>query len=453
MPFVTDITEIIEQMKIDSVEFVNLQFSDMMGMAKSVTIPVSKFSEAHENGLWFDGSSIEGFTRIYESDMLLKPDLDTYAVIPWLEKESGNIARVICDVYTPDGIPYDGDPRYILKKVLKEADEMGYEFNTGPELEFFLFRKENGKIISSANREIVPHDAGQYFDLVLDEGFDVRRDMMNTLKKMDIDVEASHHEVAPGQHEIGFKYSNALNTADKVMTLKYTLKSIAARHGLYATFMPKPVAGVNGNGMHVHQSLFTKSGENVFFNKDDKYQLSEIAYNFMAGQMKHIKAMCAVLNPTVNSYKRLVPGYEASTYICWARINRSALIRIPKYSKGKEKSTRIEIRNPDPSSNPYLAFAVLLKAGLEGIKNKEVCSAPVEEDVFGFDFEQLKEKNIDFLPMSLWSAVKQLKNDDVIKEALGDTFALKYADAKDKEGENFRLAVTDWEIKNYLESI
>lgn len=453
MSYVTSINEILEQMKIDNVEFVNLQFSDMMGMAKSVTIPVSKFPEAHENGLWFDGSSIEGFTRIFESDMLLRPDLDTYAVIPWLEKESGNIARIICDVYTPDGEPYEEDPRYILKKVLKEAEEMGYKFNTGPELEFFLFRKENGKIVTSSNRQIEPHDSGQYFDLVLDQGYDVRRDMMNALKQMDIDVETSHHEVAPGQHEIGFKYSDALTTADRVMTLKYTLKSIAAKHGLHATFMPKPVSGVNGNGMHVHQSLFTIEGENAFFNDGDKYKLSETAYNFMAGQMNHIKAMCAILNPTVNSYKRLVPGYEASTYICWARINRSALIRIPKYSKGKETSTRIEIRCPDPSSNPYLAFAVLLKAGLDGIKNKTACPAPVEEDVFGYDFAKLEEKNIDFLPMSLWSAVKQLRNNDVVKSALGDKFTQKYADAKDSEGEKFRLVVTDWEINQYLETI
>jgi glutamine synthetase len=453
MPFVTDFNEILEQMKIDDVEFVNLQFSDMMGMAKSVTIPVSKFPEAYKHGLWFDGSSIEGFTRIYESDMLLRPDLDTYAVIPWLSSESGNIARVICDVYTPEGEPYEGDPRYILKKVLKEADDMGFVYNTGPELEFFLFRKENGRILTSENKQIVPHDSGQYFDLVLDRGFEVRRDMMNALRQMDIDVEASHHEVAPGQHEIGFKYSNALSTADKVMTLKYTLKSVAAKHGLYATFMPKPVTGVNGNGMHVHQSLFSKSGENLFFNKDDKYQLSDTAYQFMAGQMKNIKAMCAILNPTVNSYKRLVPGYEASTYICWARINRSALIRIPKYSKGKEKSTRIEIRNPDPSSNPYLAFAVLLKAGLDGIKNSTQAPPPVEEDVFGYNYSQLEEKNIDLLPMSLWSAVKHLKNNELIQDTLGKSFAQKYADAKEKEGENFRLAVTDWEINNYLENI
>lgn len=449
----TSISEILEKMKHQNVEFVNLQFSDMMGIAKSVTIPLSKFPEAYENGLWFDGSSIEGFTRIFESDMLLKPDLDTYAIIPWLERESGNIARVICDVYTPDFEPYEGDPRYILKKVLDEAREMGFIYNTGPELEFFLFKKENGKILTSGNKEIEPHDRGQYFDLVLDLGFDVRRDMMNALKKMDIDVEASHHEVAPGQHEIGFKYSDALSTADRVMTLKYILKSVAAKHGLHATFMPKPVSGVNGNGMHVHQSLFSLEGENAFLNRDDKYMLSDTAYKFMAGQMEHIKAMCSVLNPTVNSYKRLVPGYEASTYICWARINRSALIRIPKYSKGKEKSTRIEIRCPDPSSNPYLAFAVLLKAGLDGIKKGLTCPEPVEEDVFGFDYAKLEEKNIDLLPMSLWSAVKSLRNNDVIKDALGEKFTLKYADAKEKEGEDFRLAVTDWEIREYLENI
>jgi glutamine synthetase len=330
---------------------------------------------------------------------------------------------------------------------------MGYVFNTGPELEFFLFKKENGRIKTSADRTIEPHDRGQYFDLVLDNGFDVRREMIINLQKMGIDVETSHHEVAPGQHEIGFKYSDALNTADKVMTLKYTLKSVAAKHGLHATFMPKPVEGVNGNGMHVHQSLFSKEGENKFFDEKDKYKLSETAYKFMAGQMKHIKAMCAILNPTVNSYKRLVPGYEASTYICWARINRSALIRVPKYSKGKEKSTRMEIRCPDPSSNPYLAFAVLLKAGLDGIKNNMDCPMPVEEDVFGYDFEKLEKKNIDLLPMSLWSSVKYLRNNELITSALGETFTEKYVNAKEKEDESFRLAVTDWEIKTYLENI
>ncbi len=444
---------VIERAKEDKVEFINLQFSDMMGMAKSVTIPVSKLPDALKNGVWFDGSSIEGFTRISESDMLLRPVLDTYAVIPWFERDGSNIARIICDVYTPNGEPYDGDPRCILKKTMQEAEAQGYIFNTGPELEFFLFKKENGKIKTAGDMTIEPHDRGQYFDLVLDAGFDVRRDMTLALQKMGIDVETDHHEVAPGQHEIDFKYSDALSTADRVMTLKYTLKAIAQRHGLHATFMPKPIGGVNGNGMHVHQSLFSKDGDNLFFDDKDKYKLSEMAYQFLAGQMHHIRAMSAVLNPLVNSYKRLVPGYEASTYICWANVNRSALIRVPKYTAGKEKSTRIEIRSPDPSANPYLAFAVLLKGGMDGIKNKMTPPHPVEEDVFGFDDAKLREMKIDFLPYNLMSSVKALRNNDVIASALGSVFTEKYTAAKTSEADSFRLWVTDWEINNYLETI
>lgn len=445
---------ILEKIKNDNVEFINLQFSDMMGMSKSVTIPTSKFQDVLVHGLWFDGSSVEGFTRIFESDMLLKPDLDTYAVVPWYSNGTGNIARFICDVYMPDGNPYESDPRYILKKVSEEARSMGFEYYTGPELEFFLFRRENGKIKTAQNKAIEPHDRGQYFDLVMDLGFEVRREMMNSLIKMGIDVEASHHEVAPGQHEIDFKYDKAIVTADRVMTLKSTLKAVAESYGLYATFMPKPIAGINGSGMHVHQSLFTLDGNtNVFFNKDDKYKLSEIAYHFLAGQMHHIKGMAAILNPTVNSYKRLVPGYEAATYICWAQTNRSALIRVPMYSAGKDKATRLEIRCPDPSANPYLAFAVLLKAGLDGIKNKMTPPPPVEEDVYEFNFTQLEERNIDFLPYSLWDAVHKLKKNELVQSALGPDLTKKYIAAKEHEYEQFRISVTDWEIDNYLENI
>lgn len=442
--------EVFSMVEKDNVQFVNLQFSDMMGMVKSVTIPVAKFEDAVENGVWFDGSSVEGFTRISESDMLLKPDIDTYAIIPWLEKNEKNIARVICDIYTPDGRLYEGDPRNILKKVMKEAEDMGYTYNTGPECEFFLFKKENGNIKTSRDQKIETHDRGQYFDLVLDLGFDIRREMMEALDQMGIEVETSHHEVAPGQHEIAFKYGNALETADRVMTLKYTLKSVASRHGIHATFMPKPITGVNGNGMHVHQSLFTNDGENAFFDPNDKYNLSSIAYNFLAGQMDNAKAMCAVLNPTVNSYKRLVPGYEASTYICWAQINRSALIRVPKYSPGKEKSTRMEIRCPDSSSNPYLAFAVLLKAGLEGIKNKMQHPKPVEEDVFEFDNEKLNSYHIDFLPHSLYESMKELENNELISSALG-VLLPSYLRAKYREWDSYRVTVSPWEINEYLE--
>ena len=446
--------EILARLSADNVEFINLQFSDMMGMAKSVTIPVSKFSDVLKFNLWFDGSSVEGFTRIFESDMLLKPDLDTYCVIPWDEEDGMNVARFICDVNTPNNQPYESDPRYILQKVLKEAEDLGYIFNTGPELEFFLFKNENGGIRTAAKKMTKTHDRGQYFDLVLDLGYEVRREMMRALIKMGIDVEAAHHEVAPGQHEIDFKYDDALTTADRVITMKYTLKAIAERYGLFASFMPKPIAGINGSGMHVHQSLFSiETGDNIFFDAKDKYKLSETAYHFLAGQMHHVKGMAAILNPLVNSYKRLVPGYEAATYICWAQTNRSALVRVPMYSQGKDKATRMEIRCPDPSSNPYLAFAVLLKAGLEGIKNKMKAPAPVEENVFEFDSNELEQRNIETLPPSLWHAVDELSKDTVIQEVLGQDLVKKYIRAKQKEWDSFRLHVTDWEIGEYLEII
>ncbi|TAL68485.1 MAG: type I glutamate--ammonia ligase [Bacteroidetes bacterium] len=447
------VKETTEKLKKDNVGFVNLQFSDIMGMAKSVTIPTGKFKDAMVDGLWFDGSSIEGFTRIYESDMLLQPDLDTYSVVPWLNHNGTNIARVICDVYTPDGKPYECDPRYILRKTLKEAEKMGYDFNTGPELEFFLFKMENGTIKTSTDKKIEPHDRGKYFDLVLDLGFDVRRDMMTALQMMGIEVEASHHEVAPGQHEIDFKYGNALTTADRVMTMKSLIKTVAQKHGLIATFMPKPITGVNGNGMHVHQSLFSLDGKtNLFFDAKDKYKLSKIAYQYLAGQMHHVKSMCAILNPLVNSYKRLVPGYEASTYICWAQINRSALVRVPRYSPGKDKATRLEIRCPDPSTNPYLAFAVLLKAGLDGIKNKMTPPGPVEEDVFEFDMAELEKHNIEVLPYSLWHATRALQKSELMMNVLGKDMMKKYVRAKTEEWDDFRIRVTDWEVERYLES-
>jgi len=446
--------DILKKLKEDNVELINLQFSDMMGMVKSVTVPASKFPDILEDNLWFDGSSIEGFTRIFESDMLLKPDLNTYALVPWHNTSRGNIARFICDVLTPDRKPYEADPRYILKKVMKEAEDMGFIFNTGPELEFFLFKKDNGFIQRDSNQKLQPHDKGQYFDLILDHGFEARREMTYVLQSMGIDVEASHHEVAPGQHEIDFKYDDALTTADRVMTMKTTLKVIAEKHGLYATFMPKPISGINGSGMHVHQSLFDKNtGDNLFFDKNDKYNLSDIAYQFMAGQLEHIKAMSAILNPIVNSYKRLVPGYEAATYICWAQTNRSALIRVPRYSAGKDKATRIEIRNPDPSANPYLAFAVLLKAGLDGIKNKMEIPPPVEDNVYEFTFSELEDKNISFLPGSLWHSIRALTKDEVIKSVLGDDLYKEYIYAKEKEWDSFRLHVSDWEIEQYLYTI
>lgn len=436
---------IIERAKKDGVKFVDLQFTDLFGTVKSVTIPVESLGESLEKGVWFDGSSIQGFTRICESDMYLMPDVNTYAVIPWKVIESGSTARMICDVYMPDGTPFKGDPRAILKRVIAEAKEMGYVYNTGPELEFFLFKSDNGSV------KPLPHDNGGYFDLSMDLAYGIRRDMVLALEKLGINVEMSHHEVAAGQHEICFKYGDALSTADNAITLKYAFKAIAHAHGLHATFMPKPIAGVNGSGMHVHQSLFDLDGNNLFFDAKDEYKISEIAKSFIAGQLENVGSIAAVIAPTVNSYKRLVPGYEAPVYKCWGQRNRSALIRVPRYSQGREKATRCEIRCPDPSSNPYLAFAVMLKAGLEGIKKKMKAPAAVEDDMFELSPKELEEAGIFQLPGSLGEAIAEMKKGYVVKETLGEHAYEQYIRAKTAECDSFRLAVTDWEIDTYLE--
>ncbi len=436
--------KIFERIEKDNVRFVNLQFTDIFGMVKSITIPVNHLDDSLDHGTWFDGSSIDGFARIHESDMFLKPDARTYAVVPWHNSSDGNTARFICDVHNPDGSAFEGDPRQILKRAIAEAKEMGFEYNVGPELEFFLFRKENGRLLP------LPHDNGSYFDSTTDQAYDIRRDMNTALQQFNINVEASHHEVALGQHEIDFRYADALTTADSGTTMRFVLKAIAQQHGLHATFMPKPIAGINGSGMHVHQSLF-KDGKNIFFDDLDKYRLSQTAYSFIAGQLLHAKAMSAVLSPTVNSYKRLVPGYEAPVYLSWAHTNRSALIRIPRYSKGKSQATRCEIRCPDPSCNLYLAFAVLLKAGIDGIKKGMKPPEPVEEDLYNFDDRKLAERKIGTLPHSLWQALKELKKDKVIQEALGEHTYEKYIEAKTDEWDSYRLQVTQWEIDRYLE--
>ncbi len=432
------------KVKQDNVKFIELQFSDFLGGLKSITIPTERLPEALEKGIWFDGSSIEGFARIAESDMYLKPDINTYALIPWHDRPE-KTARLICDIYGPDGNPFEGDPRYILKKVLKEAEELGFKYYTGPEPEFFIFRKDNG------NLKALPHDKAGYFDLTTDLAAEIRKDMVLALEKMGIEVEASHHEVAIGQHEIDFKYAEALKTADNVVTFKFTVKAIAQKHDLHATFMPKPIFGINGSGMHVHQSLF-KDNKNIFYDETDKYKLSQIAKSFIAGQLQHIKSICSITSPLVNSYKRLTPGYEAPVYICWGQINRSALIRIPRIHEGKSESARCEIRCPDPTCNPYLAFAVLLKAGLEGIKQNLKLEAPVEEDVYHFDDKKLEEKNIDVLPYSLWEAIKYLKKDDMLKSFLGEETWSKYIEAKTKEWDDYRISVSEWEINRYLEN-
>jgi glutamine synthetase len=438
--------QILEQVKKDNVKFIQLQFTDILGVVKSLTIPAEFLKDAIVDGIWFDGSSIEGFMRIHESDQFLKPDLDTYAVIPWLRSENGNTARFICDVYTPEGEPFAGDPRYILKRALNEAQELGFEFNTGPELEFFLFKKENGKL------KTLPHDTAGYFDLTTDEAIMIRQEMHAALKSFGINVEALHHEVAEGQHEIDFRYANALKTADNAITLRFVLKAVAQQHGLHVTFMPKPIAGVNGSGMHTHQSLFDiKTGKNAFYDEKSEYKLSDIAMNYMAGILAHVKAMCVIMSPNVNSYKRLVPGFEAPVYLSWARINRSALIRVPRYSKGKTQATRCEVRCPDPSCNPYLAFAVMLKAGLDGIKRKLMPPKPIEEDVYEFTDEKLKELRIETLPATLGEALEVMQNDPLIKETLGDHTYAKFLESKQAEWDEYRLYVSQWELDKYLE--
>lgn len=438
--------EVLAKAKSDKIKFIFLQFTDILGMIKSVTIPAERLSDILDKGIWFDGSSIQGLVRICESDMILVPDPATYQVIPW-KVEGKESARFICDVHTPEGEPFEGDPRSILKRAIAEAEKLGYSYNTGPEVEFYLFKKDNGRITTT------PHDIGGYFDYpAKDLASDVREDIVFALEKMGMVSEMSHHECGPGQHEIDVRYSDALSSADNTITLKYVIKSIAADHDLYASFMPKPLYKQAGNGMHVHQSLF-KGGKNAFFDAKDKYKLSELAYNFMAGQLFHAKALTSVLAPTVNSYKRLVSGYEAPVYICWAQINRSALIRIPRYSPGREQSTRMELRCPDPSCNPYLAFAVMLHAGLDGIKRGLKPPKPVEEDVYEFDDIKLAEYKISMLPFSIKRAVEELGKDEVVRQALGKHAYEKFVQAKLEEFDDYRMQITPWELNKYLEAL
>ncbi|PZS04807.1 MAG: glutamine synthetase, partial [Candidatus Chloroheliales bacterium] len=425
--------------------FVNLQFTDIIGILKSVTIPLEQFEDAIRDGKWFDGSSVEGFARIAESDMYLKPDLSTFAIVPWTSGRQLT-ARAICNVFTPDGNEFEGDPRYVLRKAMQEADRLGYTFNTGPELEFFLFKRNPD---GTATTEV--HDAGAYFDLSTDLGEEVRNDMTLALNAFGVEVETAHHEVAPGQHEIDFKYSDALRTADNALTLKYAFKMVAQQHGLYATFMPKPLFGVNGSGMHTHQSLFTRDGEtNTFADGDDAYGLSETARHYIAGILKHARAMSAILSPTVNSYKRLVPGYEAPVYIAWARINRSALVRIPQVTPGRPKAIRLELRCPDPTCNPYLAFAVMLHAGLDGIKNELALPDPVEENLYHMGEEGRRERRIDSLPGSLSEALDVMESDPLIRTALGNHVYDHLLDARRQEYDEYRIQITDWERQRYL---
>lgn len=436
--------EVLEKAKKDRVTFLNLQFTDIMGSLKQVTAPVKSLPDIMKYGAWFDGSSVEGFARIHESDLYLKPDPSTYSIIPWLSSGGGNTARLICDIYRPDGNPFQGDPRFILKKVLEKARKMGFKYNTGPEPEFFLFRNDS--------TDLLPMDSDGYFDLTTDQAHTIRREITAALEMFGIDVEASHHEVAPGQHEIDFRHGNALTTADRLLTLRVTVKSIAQRHGLRASFMPKPIMGINGSGMHVHQSLFNiKTKKNAFYDSKNEYNLSKVAFDFIAGQLHHVKGMMAVICPTVNSYKRLVSGYEAPVYISWARINRSALIRVPQWFEDKSNSARMELRCPDPACNPYVAFAVMLAAGLDGIENKIELPDPVEEDLYKFDEAKLMLKKIDTLPSSLFEAIYELKKNKLMQEVLGEHLYKRYINIKTREWNAFKKQVTKWEIEKYID--
>ena len=426
----------------NNVKFIRLQFTDILGVVKNVAIPLSQLDKALDGQIMFDGSSIEGFTRIEESDMYLHPNIDTFTILPWKLKE-GRIARLICDIYDPDGKPFSGCPRSALKRVISEAAEKGFTMNVGPEPEFFIFHKnEEGKATTKT------HEKASYFDLApIDLGEEVRRDIIIALEKMDFEVEAYHHEVAPGQHEIDFKYADALTTADRITTFKFVVRTIAAQHNLHATFMPKPIYGKSGSGMHIHQSLF-KDGKNVFYAATTKYKLSKYALYYMGGILKHAAGFTAITNPLVNSYKRLVPGYEAPIYICWSERNRSPLIRIPAI---RGDNTRVEVRNPDPSCNPYLALAVMLKAGLDGIKNKIEPPEPVSENLYQMSAHDRKKIGIEQLPLNLSEAITSLKRSELIKTALGNHIYKHFVEAKQLEWNMYRKQVTPWEIEQYLE--
>lgn len=436
--------EILQIADEQNVRFIRLQFTDLFGTIKNVEVPRSQLEKALDNKMMFDGSSIEGFVRIEESDMYLYPDLDTWLILPW-SFEDGKIARLICDIYMPDGTPFAGDPRGILKRVLKEAEEMGFtSFNVGPEPEFFLFKtNEDGEATLDLN------DQGGYFDLApVDLGENCRRDIVLTLEKMGFEIEASHHEVAPGQHEIDFKYANAVTTADNIQTFKLVVKSVARKHQLHATFMPKPLHGINGSGMHCHVSLF-KGNENAFYNGKDDLGLSETAFHFMAGILAHARNLAAITNPLINSYKRLVPGYEAPVYVAWSSKNRSPMIRIPA---ARGLSTRLEVRNPDPAANPYLALAALLKAGLDGIKKKMMPPESTDRNIYQMgDLERI-EAGIDTLPADLKEAIENLKSDEVICEALGDHALTHYVEAKEIEWDIYRTQIHQWERDQYIHS-
>jgi glutamine synthetase len=438
-----DKRELIDRCRDQDVKFLRLQFTELYGQLKNVSIPIEEIDKALDNELMFDGSSIRGFKRIEQSDMYFVPDPETFAIIPWQGRPSGQVARLICDVADPDGTPFVGDPRVQLKRVLAEAREQGYEMQVGPEAEFFLFKRTpDGEIT------IDPHDDAVYFDVgPHDQGEDARRDIEDVLHEMGFDLEASHHEVGIGQHEIDFRHADALKTADNLITFRWVVKVVAARNNMHATFMPKPIQGENGSGMHVNQSL-SRGETNAFFDPDDELQLSDVAYGYIAGVMDHVAGITAVANPTINSYKRLIPGYEAPVYIAWSPGNRSAAIRVPAK---RGRSTRAELRTPDPTANPYLAFAAMLAAGLDGVKRGLRPPAPVNRNIYHLTDEEAAEAGVKGLPTSLEAALDALEADDVLRKALGDHIFDAFVSEKRGEVASYREQVHGWEIEQYLD--
>ncbi len=446
----TETKRILEHAKSNEVKFIDLEFVDVTGASKMTEIPVARLDEALEHGMWFDGSSIEGFVRICESDMFLVPDPKTYSVIPWTTGAS-KTARLICDVYNSERQPFAGDPRHVLKQQLAHAATAGYSLFTGPELEFFIFKSTNGGSLSPETTQV--HDSAGYFDATTnDAAVELRRRIVPAMESMGLTIEMAHHECSPGQHEIDFKYGEALTTADWVMTYKNIVRTMAQTMGLHASFMPKPIAGINGSGMHVHQSLW-KNGENSFADLNDKAYLSETARYYIAGILDHSRAIAAVTNPLVNSYKRLVPGYEAPVYVCWGRSNRSALIRIPRVRAGDPRAIRCEVRFPDPATNPYLAFAVMLAAGMDGIHKKTALPKAQEDDMYHLTPAQLVERGIKTLPGSLKEAMDELASDDVVKKALGPHVYPQLTEWQQADWDSFRTSVTDWEKSRYFNTI
>lgn len=434
-----DILRLVED---EDVGFIRLQFTDIYGTLKNVAITTGQLERALNNECMFDGSSIEGFSRIEESDMYLRPDLNTFTIFPW-RPQQGKVARFICDIYRPDGTAYESDPRQVLENVIRETEEMGYQFVVGPEFEFFLFHQDDDGTPTTTT-----HEKAGYFDLgPLDLGENARRDMVLTLEDMGIEIEASHHEMAPAQHEIDLKYEEALETADNMVTFRMVVKTIAKRHGLHATFMPKPKYGINGSGMHLNMSL-SRDGENIFSDENDEHGLSQEAYYFIGGLMKHIKAITFITNPLVNSYKRLVPGYEAPTYIAWSANNRTPLIRIPE---SRRSGKRIELRSPDASANPYLALAVCLAAGMEGIREKILPPKEISQNIFELNEEEKKALGIECLPGSLMEAVEEFEKDAFIQKVLGEELSQKFIKAKKAEYDRYRSHVSEWEMNEYLQ--